>query len=98
MRSPASTASAASPFSAPANTRSASGSLRARGKLDDVSEFEKIIVKTDKGGRITRLQDVARVELGAQQYSQTFKLDQRPSAGLALYQLPHAHPLRVAPR
>ncbi|MDP1909650.1 MAG: efflux RND transporter permease subunit, partial [Hyphomicrobium sp.] len=36
-------------------------SLNVHGKLDDVAEFEKIIVKTDKGGRITRLQDVARV-------------------------------------
>ncbi len=73
-------------------------SINVHGKLDDVSEFERIIVKTDKGGRITRLKDVARVELGAQQYSQTFKLDNRPSAGLAIYQLPDANALDVAKR
>ena len=73
-------------------------SINVHGKLDDVSEFEKIIVKTDKGGRITRLQDVARVELGAQQYSQTFKLDGKPSAGMAIYQLPNANALEVAKR
>ena len=73
-------------------------SINVRGKLDDVSEFENIIVKTDSGGRITRLKDVARVELGAQQYSQTFKLDQKPSAGLAVYQLPDANALEVAKR
>ncbi len=73
-------------------------SINVRGKLDDVSEFENIIVKTDSGGRITRLKDVARVELGAQQYSQTFKLDQKPSAGLAIYQLPDANALEVAKR
>ena len=73
-------------------------SINVRGKLDDVSEFENIIVKTDSGGRITRLKDVARVELGAQQYSQTFKLNQKPSAGLAVYQLPDANALEVAKR
>ncbi len=73
-------------------------SINVKGKLDDVSEFENIIVKTDKGGKITRLKDVARVELGAQQYSQTFKLDQRPAAGLAVYLLPDANALDVAKR
>ena len=73
-------------------------SINVHGKLDDVAEFEKIIVKTDTGGRITRLQDVARVELGAQQYSQTFKLDGKPSAGMAIYQLPNANALDVAKR
>ena len=59
-------------------------------KLDDVTQFEDIIIKADTigSGRITRLRDVARVELGAQQYSQTFKLNGQPSAGLAIFQLP----------
>jgi len=73
-------------------------SINVHGKLDDVSEFENIIVKTDKGGRITRLKDVASVELGAQAYSQTFKLDGKPSAGIAIYQLPDANALDVAKR
>src|SRR5262245_44135949 len=73
-------------------------SINVHGKLDDVSEFENIIVKTDSGGRITRLKDVAKVELGAQQYGQTFKLDGKPSAGVAVYQLPDANALEVAKR
>ncbi len=73
-------------------------SINVRGKLDEVAEFENIIVKTDSGGRITRLKDVGSVELGAQQYSQTFKLDQKPAAGLAIYQLPDANALDVAKR
>jgi hydrophobic/amphiphilic exporter-1 (mainly G- bacteria), HAE1 family len=80
------------------NGQSFQYSINVHGKLDDVSEFENIIVKTDSGGRITRLKDVASVELGAQQYSQTFKIDQRPSAGLAVYQLPNANALDVAKR
>src|SRR5690606_6881604 len=73
-------------------------SINVHGKLDDVSEFENIIVKTDQGGRITRLKDVASVELGAQQYGQTFKLDGKPSAGVAIYLLPDANALDVAKR
>jgi HAE1 family hydrophobic/amphiphilic exporter-1 len=69
-------------------------------KLDDVSQFEDIIIKadTDSGGRITRLRDVATIELGAQQYSQTFKLNGQPAAGLAIFQLPEANALEVARR
>jgi HAE1 family hydrophobic/amphiphilic exporter-1 len=73
-------------------------SINVHGKLDDVKEFENIIVKTDSGGRVTRLKDVATVALGAQQYSQTFKLNGRPSAGVAIYQLPDANALDVAQR
>ena len=69
-------------------------------KLNEVADFESIIVKTDQAnaGRITRIRDVARVELGAQQYSQSFKLDGSPSAGMAIFQLPDANALDVAKR
>ncbi|WP_026608402.1 efflux RND transporter permease subunit [Methylocapsa acidiphila] len=68
--------------------------------LDKVAEFENIIVKAaqESGGPVTRLKDVAQIELGAQQYSQDFKLDGRPSAGLAIVQLPEANALDVAKR
>jgi HAE1 family hydrophobic/amphiphilic exporter-1 len=70
------------------------------GALNDVQEFEDIIVKTDSaagGSRaITRVRDVARVELGAQTYSQSFTMDGRPAAGIAIYQLPEANALDVA--
>ena len=70
------------------------------GALNDVEEFENIIVKTDPaagGSRaITRVRDVARVELGAQTYSQSFTMDGKPAAGIAIYQLPEANALDVA--
>src|SRR5581483_972651 len=74
--------------------------LNVPSKLDDVTQFEDIIIKADTtgSGRITRLRDVARIELGAQQYSQTFKLDGQPAAGLAIFQLPEANALEVAKR
>jgi HAE1 family hydrophobic/amphiphilic exporter-1 len=70
------------------------------GRLADPAEFGNIIVKVDSanGGQITRVKDVGRVELGAQTYSQSSRLDGKPSAGVAIYQLPTANALNVASR
>ena len=67
-----------------------------QGRLSDVREFENIIVKTGSSGEITRLRDVARVELGAQTYSQIFTLNGQPSAGIGIFQTPGANALDVA--
>src|SRR5208337_1066723 len=68
------------------------------GRLDDPAQFENIIVKVDpaNGGQITRVRDVGRVELGAQTYSQSFNLDGRPAAGIAVSLLPEANAIAVA--
>ncbi|WP_089945176.1 efflux RND transporter permease subunit [Candidatus Entotheonella palauensis] len=66
------------------------------GRLSDVEQFEQIIVKTAEDGRVTRLKDVARVELGAQSYDMFSLLDGKPSASLAIFQLPGANALDVA--
>jgi HAE1 family hydrophobic/amphiphilic exporter-1 len=66
-----------------------------QGRLADVQEFENVIVKTGNAGEITRLRDVARVELGAQTYSQIFTLDAQPSVGIGIYQTPGANALDV---
>ena len=67
------------------------------GRLSDVSQFEDIVVKSE-GGRITRLRDVARVELGSQTYDLFFEKNGKPAAGIAVYQLPGANALQVADR
>ncbi|MGB7698641.1 MAG: efflux RND transporter permease subunit, partial [Methylovirgula sp.] len=72
--------------------------LNVAGRLDQVGQFENIILKTGKDGAVTRVRDVGRVELGAQTYSQAFTLDQKPAAGLAIYQLPQANALDVEKR
>jgi HAE1 family hydrophobic/amphiphilic exporter-1 len=66
-------------------------------RLDDPSQFENIVVKsqTESGGRLVRVKDVARVELGSQTYSQQCFLDGRPAAGIAIYQTPEANSLQV---
>ncbi|MBV8046714.1 MAG: efflux RND transporter permease subunit [Paludibacterium sp.] len=66
------------------------------GAPNDAEDFGRIILKTDGNGAITRLRDVARIELGSQNYGQTFKLDGRPAAGVAIYQLPDANALATA--
>jgi HAE1 family hydrophobic/amphiphilic exporter-1 len=68
------------------------------GRLADPEEFGDIIVKTEQGPstRITRVRDVARIELGAQTYSQFFRLDTKQAAGIAVFQLPGANALDVA--
>ncbi|MCK8601542.1 efflux RND transporter permease subunit [Desulfoferrobacter suflitae] len=72
--------------------------VNVRGRLDEVEEFENIIVKGEsgEGGRLVRVKDVARVELGAQTYSQYCENSGKPSAGIAIYQLPGANALAVA--
>ena len=68
------------------------------GRLEEVEQFENIIVKieTGQGGRIIRVKDVGRVDLGAQSYSQFCTFDGKPAAGIAIYQLPGANALAVA--
>jgi HAE1 family hydrophobic/amphiphilic exporter-1 len=66
------------------------------GRLSDVEQFEQIIVKTGEEGRVTRLTDVARVELGAQNYDMFSLLDGQPAACLAIFQTPGANALNVA--
>ncbi|HQS48160.1 MAG TPA: efflux RND transporter permease subunit [Xanthobacteraceae bacterium] len=69
-----------------------------QGRLNDVPDYENIIVKVDNqdGGRILRVKDIGRVELGAQSYSKTFMLDNKPATGIAIFQLPDANALDVA--
>ncbi|MGL4555318.1 MAG: efflux RND transporter permease subunit, partial [Gemmataceae bacterium] len=66
------------------------------GRLADVDQFGMMVLKTDASGRIIRLRDVARVQLGAQAYDQFCTLDGKPSVALSIYQLPGSNALDVA--
>ncbi len=68
-----------------------------KSRLSDPSEFADIIVKsqTAQGGRLIRIRDIGRVELGSQTYSQQCYLDGRPAAGIAIYQTPEANSIAV---
>ena len=67
-------------------------------RMSDPAQFGEIIIKdqTAQGGRLVRVKDVGRIELGAQTYSQDFKLNNRPGSGIAIFQTPEANSLAVA--
>ncbi|MGZ5052030.1 MAG: efflux RND transporter permease subunit [Methylobacter sp.] len=65
------------------------------GRLMEADQFADIIIKQDSDGRITRLKDVARIELGAKDYNSGLYLDGEPSVGLAVFQLPGTNALET---
>ena len=70
-------------------------SVRAQGRLTTPEEFEQIVVRAADTG-IVRVQDVARVELGAQDYTVVSHLNGKPSAIVAVYQLPGSNAVQAA--
>ncbi len=66
------------------------------GRLTDVSQFENIIVKTAEGGRVTRVKDIARVELGAKSYDTFSIFNGKAAATMVVYQSPGSNALQVA--
>ena len=63
--------------------------------MDTPEQFGEIVLK-EADGQLTRLRDVARVEMGSQNYNQFFQLGEKPAGGIAIYQLPEANALQVA--
>ncbi len=70
--------------------------LLAKGRLADVAEFDNLIIRARSDGSTIKLSDVARVELGSASYGWFGRLDAKPAALLAVYQLPDANALNVA--
>ena len=70
--------------------------LNVKGRLTTPDEFGEIILRVEDGGRILRLKDVARIELGSQKYNVVSRLEGNPTAGIAVYQLPGSNSLDVA--
>ncbi|KAA0697216.1 multidrug efflux RND transporter permease subunit [Neorhizobium sp. P12A] len=72
--------------------------LNINGRLNDAPDYENIILKVDpqQGGRVTRVRDIGRVELGAQTYSQSFMQNGNPATGIGVSQLPEANAITVA--
>lgn len=66
------------------------------GRLVEAEQFGEIIVKTGDSGQVTRLRDIARMELGAKSQDQSATLDGKPSVGLAIFQLPGSNALATA--
>src|SRR5712675_342848 len=71
-------------------------SVRAQGRLTSPEEFGQIVVRESIGGGVVRLKDVARIELGAQNYSVVGRLNGKPGAIIAVYQLPGSNAVQAA--
>ncbi len=70
--------------------------LSTLGRLTDVEQFERIVVKTGTEGRLVRLKDVARIELGAKNQDIECIVNGKPSVSMAIFQLPDANALDTA--
>ncbi len=70
--------------------------MRTKGRLQDVSEFENIIVRSKPDGSQIRLKDIARVELGAESYSFFSRIGGRDSAIISVSQLPEANAIDLS--
>ncbi|NYT36817.1 efflux RND transporter permease subunit [Allopusillimonas soli] len=71
-------------------------SVNARGRLHSAQEFSDIILKTSPDGGVTRLGDVARVELAASEYGLRSLLDNQPAVAMGIMQSPGANALAVS--
>ena len=70
--------------------------LQTQGRLIEPEEFENIVVKSGEQGRIVRLRDVGRVELGAQDYVTRGYLGRFPAVALPVFQRPGTNALETA--
>jgi HAE1 family hydrophobic/amphiphilic exporter-1 len=70
-------------------------SLQVKGRLTDESQFGNIIIKANPDGTLVRVHDIGRAELGAEDYSSSFRFNGKPAIGLGVLQLPTANALSV---
>ncbi|MBQ7764584.1 efflux RND transporter permease subunit [bacterium] len=81
-----------------ANPQEMKFTLRTKGRLKTVEEFENIIVKSNRDGSNVKLSDVAKVQLGAEMYSSTANVKGKPAAMLSVAQLPEANTIDLVNR
>ncbi|MDB5367586.1 MAG: bepE [Rhodospirillales bacterium] len=70
--------------------------VNTQGRLTSAEQFGDIVLRTDDSGRVVRLHDVARIELGAQDYGSTAKLKGQPGVAVPIFQLPGSNAFSMA--
>ncbi|MCR6701585.1 MAG: efflux RND transporter permease subunit [Dokdonella sp.] len=70
--------------------------VNTRGRLVDEEDFADIIVKTGSAGQITRLRDVARVELGSDNYALRAMLNNQTAVGIGIFQRPGSNAIAIS--
>ncbi|HFG3445346.1 TPA: efflux RND transporter permease subunit [Escherichia coli] len=78
------------------DTQQLTATVRAQSRLQTVDQFKNIIVKSQSDGAVVRIKDVARVEMGSEDYTAIGKLNGHPSAGVAVMLSPGANALNTA--
>ena len=71
-------------------------SLTVKGRLSSPDEFGNIVLRSDTGGKMLRLKDVARIDLGSASYNVVSQLRGKPTAAIAIYQQPGSNSLDVS--
>lgn len=71
-------------------------SINTQGRLVSEEEFENIIVSTGEDGEITRLKDIARIELGSSQYALRSQLNNRPAVAMPVFQRPGSNAIEIS--
>jgi multidrug efflux pump len=71
-------------------------SVNAQGRLESEEEFGDIIIKTGANGEVTRLRDIARIELGAADYALRSLLNNKQAVGIGVFQAPGSNALQIA--
>ena len=71
-------------------------SINAQGRLQSEEEFRDIVVKTGTNGEVTRLRDIARIELGASEYALRSLLDNKSAAAIPIFQAPGSNALAIS--
>ncbi len=71
-------------------------SVNAQGRLQSPEEFGDIVVKTAAGGAVTRLRDVARIEMGAADYSLRSLLNNKSAVAVPVFQAPGSNAIQIA--
>ncbi|WP_275157470.1 efflux RND transporter permease subunit [Citrobacter koseri] len=78
------------------DTQQLTATVRAQSRLQTVEQFKKIIIKSQSDGAVVRIQDVACVEMGSEDYTAIAKLNGHPAAGVAVMLAPGANALDTA--
>ncbi|HAV88728.1 MAG TPA: multidrug efflux RND transporter permease subunit [Pseudomonas sp.] len=71
-------------------------SINTQGRLVTEEEFENIIIRASEDGSITRLRDIARVELGSSQYALRSLLNNQPSVAIPVFQRPGSNAIEIS--
>ena len=78
------------------DTQQLTATVRAQSRLQTVDQFKDIIIKSQSNGAVVRIGDVARVEMGSEDYTAVAKLNGHPAAGMAVMLAPGANALSTA--